>query len=65
MYEKIADIARSIGDLFAIPFFALLVIYFYKKPHKTFIELLLYLFGIFGLLFDIVFTAFALNSYFK
>ncbi len=64
-YENIIDIFRRIGDLFAIPFFALLVLYFYKKQHKTFIEQLLFLFAIFGLLFDIIFSISAVQSYFK
>ncbi len=64
-YENIIDIFRRIGDIVAIPFFGLLVLYFYKKQNKTFIEKLLFLFAIFGLLFDIIFSISAAQSYFK
>jgi len=44
------------GDILAIPFFALLVIYFYNIEHKTTIEYVLLLFSISGFLLDIFFT---------
>jgi hypothetical protein len=46
----------NVGDMIAIPFFALLVFYFYKKKNKTALEWVLYLFSISGLMIDSVFT---------
>jgi hypothetical protein len=47
---------RKIGDIFAVPFFALIIYYFYNKKNKTKIEIILLLFGISGFLIDILFT---------
>jgi hypothetical protein len=44
------------GDILAIPFFLLLVIYFHEKENKTIFEYILYLFSISGLLLDSYFT---------
>jgi hypothetical protein len=44
------------GDILAIPFFALLVYYFYMIPNKTVMEYILFLFCISGLVLDIFFT---------
>ena len=44
------------GDILAIPFFALLVAYFYTIEYKTPIEYVLFWFSIAGLVLDIVFT---------
>lgn len=44
------------GDILAIPFFALLVVYFYTIEHKSTIEYVLLLFSISGLILDIFFT---------
>jgi hypothetical protein len=44
------------GDILAIPFFALLVYYFYIIEDKTIIEQILLLFSILGFLLDILFT---------
>lgn len=44
------------ADLLAIPFFILLVIYFYKKKNRTNIENILFLFAIAGLILDILFS---------
>jgi hypothetical protein len=44
------------GDILAIPFFALIILYFYKIENKTPIEYVLYVFGIFGFLLDILYT---------
>jgi|UniRef100_A0A6C0DVH9 hypothetical protein len=44
------------ADLLAIPFFILLVIYFYKKKNRTNIENILFLFAIAGLILDIFFS---------
>lgn len=44
------------GDILAIPFFALLVIYFYNIENKTTIEYVLLLFSMSGFVLDIFFT---------
>ena len=44
------------GDILAIPFFALLVIYFYNIEHKSIIEYLLLCFSISGFTLDIFYT---------
>jgi hypothetical protein len=44
------------GDLLAIPFFLLLVVYFYKKKNRTNFENILFLFAIAGLVLDIFFS---------
>ena len=46
----------NIGDILAIPFFGLLIFYFYNIKNKTKLEYLLYLFSISGFLLDIIFT---------
>lgn len=52
------------GDILAIPFFALLVIYFYKIENKNTIEYVLLLFSISGFILDILYTYIFL-SYFN
>ncbi len=44
------------GDILAIPFFALSVIYFYNIEHKSIIEYALLWFSISGLMLDILYT---------
>jgi hypothetical protein len=44
------------GDMIAIPFFALLAIYFYMIDEKTPIEYILMVFGISGFFLDIFYT---------
>ena len=44
------------GDIAAIPFFALLVYYFYHIQYKTLIEYILLLFSISGFILDVFFT---------
>jgi len=44
------------GDILAIPFFALLIIYFYNITNKSIIERILLLFSISGFVFDIFFS---------
>ena len=44
------------GDILAIPFFALMVNYFYTIEHKTTIEYILLCFSICGFVFDIFYT---------
>ena len=44
------------GDILAIPFFALLIVYFYKITNKSIIEYILFYFSIAGFLLDIYFS---------
>ena len=44
------------GDILAIPFFALLVVYFYSIENKTTFEYVLFLFSIAGFILDILYT---------
>ena len=44
------------GDIFAIPFFFLLIIYFYNIQDKTYFEWVLFLFSITGFIADSLFT---------
>jgi len=44
------------GDILAIPFFALLTIYFYNIEHKSTIEYVLLFFSISGFILDILYT---------
>jgi hypothetical protein len=50
------------GDILAIPFFALLVNYFYNINNKSIIEYVLFLFSITGLVLDILFTYIFFNK---
>jgi len=47
-----------IADVFAIPFFALLFVYFYNIENKSIIEYTLMLFSLCGFVFDSLFTCF-------
>ena len=53
------------GDILAIPFFLLLVIYFYNIEHKSVIEYVLLFFSICGLIMDTLFTFIFLSNYYK
>jgi len=55
-YNKIMKNANHYGDILAIPFFALLIIYFYNIEDKSILEYVLFLFSIIGFLVDILFT---------
>ena len=44
------------GDILAIPFFALLTIYFYNMEDKSPTEYILLFFGIVGFIADILYT---------
>ena len=50
------------GDILALPFFALLVIYFYTIEHKSIIEYVLLYFSISGFILDILFTYIFLSN---
>ena len=56
---KISNIS-NIGDILAIPFFALLCLYFYRIDNKTPMEYILFLFSITGFVLDTLFTYFYL-----
>ena len=44
------------GDILAIPFFALLLVYFYNIENKSFMEYILFSFSIIGFVVDILYT---------
>jgi len=46
----------QLGDILAIPLFALLAYYFYKKEKRTDLENVLFLFAVVGLVADVFFT---------
>jgi hypothetical protein len=46
-----------LGDFFAIPFFAALVVYFWQKPLRTEVETGFLAFALVGLLLDLFFVA--------
>ena len=50
------------GDILAIPFFGLLVNYFYNIKNKSIIEYILFYFSIAGFVLDIIFTYIYLNN---
>jgi len=54
-----------IGDIIAIPFFYLLIIYFYNIKNKNLLEYILLLFSISGFILDILFTIQFLSKYNK
>lgn len=54
--KNIINNVSHYGDILAIPFFALLMIYFYNIEHKSMMEYTLFLFSIFGFVLDIVYT---------
>lgn len=55
-YNYISNNLSHYGDIIAIPFFAMLVIYFYNIQNKSTIEYILLLFSISGFLLDIIYT---------
>jgi len=61
MREIINDLSH-IGDIIAIPFFALLVIYLYDIENKNLFEYALLFFGICGFLLDALFTYIYLSN---
>lgn len=54
--DKIINNIAHIGDILAIPLFALLILYFYNIKNKTWFEYILYFFSIGGFICDILFT---------
>lgn len=51
-----------IGDILAIPLFALAIYYFYGVTNKNWIEWILLIFVSVGLIFDIFFTILYISS---
>lgn len=54
-YNIIKNISHY-GDILAIPFFALSIIYFYNIEDKSILEYILFLFFICGFVLDILYT---------
>ena len=52
----LTDKLSHYGDILAIPFFALLIAYFYNIEDKSTIEYVLFLFAISGFVLDILYT---------
>lgn len=55
-YNNIIKKSSHYGDILAIPFFALLIIYFYNIDHKSRLEYILFYFSISGFILDILYT---------
>lgn len=55
-YDNIIKNASHYGDILAIPFFALLAMYFYNIQQKSIIEYVLFYFSISGFVLDILYT---------
>lgn len=55
-YNHFVKNGSHYADILAIPFFALLAMYFYNKKHKSIIEYVLLLFSISGFILDILYT---------
>ena len=55
-YNNIINNSSHYGDILAIPFFALLVYYFYMIQDKSIIEYILFYFSICGFVLDIIYT---------
>ena len=55
-YNNFIKNSSHYGDILAIPFFALLIMYFYKIEQKSKIEYVLLFFSICGFILDILYT---------
>jgi hypothetical protein len=55
-YKYFIKNSSHYGDMLAIPFFALLIIYFYTIEDKSIIEYVLFYFSISGFILDILYT---------
>jgi hypothetical protein len=62
-YNNIINNLSHYGDILAIPFFALLINYFYHIENKSMIEYVLLLFSISGFILDIFYTYIFLSDY--
>jgi hypothetical protein len=56
--NKLVEKLTHIGDMLAVPFFILLVIYFYNIKNKTPFEWLLFLFSLSCFFIDVTFSYF-------
>jgi len=55
-YNNFIRSSSHYGDILAIPFFGLLIIYFYNIENKSIIENVLLFFSISGFVLDILYT---------
>ena len=55
-FNNIRNDLSNYGDILAIPFFALLIIYFYNIKNKSILEYILFYFSIAGFILDILYT---------
>ena len=62
-YNNFIKNCSHYGDILAIPFFALLAIYFYNIEHKSTMEYILLCFSISGFILDILYTYIFLSHY--
>ena len=62
-YSNFIKNCSHYGDILAIPFFALLVIYFYNIEEKSIIEYILLFFSISGFILDILYTYIFLSRF--
>ena len=62
-YNNFIKNSSHYGDFLAIPFFALLVIYFYNIEHKSILEYVLFMFSISGFILDILYTYIFLSHF--
>ena len=62
-YNNFIKNCSHYGDILAIPFFALLAIYFYNIEDKSIIEYILLFFSISGFILDILYTYIFLSHY--
>lgn len=62
-YDNFIKNLSHYGDILAIPFFALLVIYFYNIVDKSTIEYVLLLFSISGVILDSLYTYIFLSNF--
>ena len=62
-FNNIRNNLSNYGDILAIPFFALLVIYFYNIKNKSTLEYVLFYFSIAGFVLDILYTIMFLSNF--
>ena len=62
-FNNIRNDLSNYGDILAIPFFALLVIYFYNIKNKSTLEYILFYFSIAGFVLDILYTIMFLYNF--
>ena len=62
-FSDIINNSSHYGDILAIPFFALLVIYFYNIKNKSTLEYILFYFSIAGFVLDILYTIMFLYNF--